>query len=255
MYRFVYNTLGGVECCQVQLIWTDGLCCVRVLLQGQSRAGLRGGSPSSLPTPLQTTEFPSRSEPSPALQPSALQPLPPLSWAGARRLQQSWRPLPDRWLTCLGWCQLFQQPCGAQHWAPKGCGLKGRWCWPSRVRIHGDPVPLCRAEQAQREAELPAPALPSPGMADAGASGLPERCRRGQELALRCCLVCQHPDRAVSIPTELLSQSELGCTRTPWGLPGACSPLPARTSSWLCLAALLPASRCRALSLYPASSP
>lgn len=59
----------------------------------------------------------------------------------------------------------------------------------------------------------------------------------------------------VSIPTELLSQSELGCTGTPWGLPGACSPWPARTSSWLCLAALLPASRCRALSLYPASSP
>lgn len=26
MYRFVYNTLGGVECCQVQLIWTDLLC-------------------------------------------------------------------------------------------------------------------------------------------------------------------------------------------------------------------------------------
>lgn len=59
----------------------------------------------------------------------------------------------------------------------------------------------------------------------------------------------------VSIPTELLSQSELGCTGTPWGLPRACSPWPAHTSSWLCLAALLPASRCRALSLYPASSP
>lgn len=36
MYRFVYNMrFGGVECCQVQLIWTDSLCCVRVLLKGQ----------------------------------------------------------------------------------------------------------------------------------------------------------------------------------------------------------------------------
>lgn len=48
----------------------------------------------------------------------------------------------------------------------------------------------------------------------------------------------------VSIPTELLSQSELGCTGTPWGLPRACSPWPAHTSSWLRFSQLLAAVPC-----------
>lgn len=227
MYRFVYNTLGGVECRQVQLIWTDGLCRVLVLLQGQCCAGLRRGSPSSLPAPCRLLSFqagPGLPQPS---GPELCSHCRPLSWAGARRLQNSWRPVPNHSAPASAGASSSTSP-ALLGTGLRGAGLKGRLALAQGGQEPRRSRPS--VQEQQREAEPPAPALPSPGMADAGASGLPELCRRGQELAALVLPLlsaprqsCQHPNRAAESVRAWLHRDHVGIARSSRATrPSAC---------------------------------
>lgn len=207
MYRFVYNTLGGVECRQVQLIWTDGLCRVLVLLQGQCRAGLRRGSPSSLPAPCRLLSFqagPGLPQPS---GPELCSHRRPLSWAGARRLQNSWRPVPNHSASASAGASSSTSP-ALLGTGLRGAGLKGRLALAQGGREPRRSRPS--VQEQQREAEPPAPALPSPGMADAGASGLPELCRRGQELAALVLPLLSAPRQSCGVGRSLAAPGPRG---------------------------------------------